>query len=304
MEENNTFWEDYQKRFAELSENDIAVFDQMGDIPEDEIIKCDVYLCILCTQGRASCTLGEKVVNIERGDVFFGHPSLFVEKAMASFDFQFVGFLLSPAYFDSIMILNGAANLHFVTLENPLIHLDEEEIKLFIANYEFLRTKLNAQRLPHYKDANRLLVQSMAYELHDIMTRKGGQCSYSYTSAESLFQRFMEMALKETPQRRDVKYYAGQLCITPKYLSAVCKQNSGQTASTILNNLTIEYVRRELRGSRRSIKEIATAAGFDNLSFFGKYVRRELGMSPREYRKMGNTTREAAQRPLASCRPS
>ncbi|MBM6805604.1 AraC family transcriptional regulator [Bacteroides caecicola] len=35
----------------------------------------------------------------------------------------------------------------------------------------------------------------------------------------------------------------------------------------------------------KSVKEVANEAGFDNLSFFGKYVRRELGVSPREYRQ-------------------
>ncbi|MBD9299645.1 MAG: AraC family transcriptional regulator [Prevotella sp.] len=34
-----------------------------------------------------------------------------------------------------------------------------------------------------------------------------------------------------------------------------------------------------------SEKEIAAETGFDNLSFFGKYVKRELGMSPRDYRQ-------------------
>ncbi|WP_418833561.1 helix-turn-helix domain-containing protein [Phocaeicola sp.] len=37
-------------------------------------------------------------------------------------------------------------------------------------------------------------------------------------------------------------------------------------------------------GRNKSVKEVANEAGFDNLSFFGKYVRRELGVSPREYR--------------------
>ncbi|WP_410554569.1 helix-turn-helix domain-containing protein [Bacteroides caecicola] len=37
-------------------------------------------------------------------------------------------------------------------------------------------------------------------------------------------------------------------------------------------------------GHDKSVKEVANEAGFDNLSFFGKYVRRELGVSPRKYR--------------------
>lgn len=32
-------------------------------------------------------------------------------------------------------------------------------------------------------------------------------------------------------------------------------------------------------------KEISNELGFPNLSFFGKYVKRMLGMSPKAYRK-------------------
>ena len=39
-----------------------------------------------------------------------------------------------------------------------------------------------------------------------------------------------------------------------------------------------------LLSSDKTVKQIAADAGFSNLSFFGKYVRRELGMSPRDFR--------------------
>ena len=92
------------------------------------------------------------------------------------------------------------------------------------------------------------------------------------------------MAGAETPRHRDVGYYASRLCITPKYLSVVCRKMVGKPASDILNGMTVEYIKTQLRSTDKTVKEIAAEAGFDNLSFFGKYVRRELGMSPRDYR--------------------
>ncbi|MFR9260817.1 MAG: helix-turn-helix domain-containing protein [Bacteroides cellulosilyticus] len=40
-----------------------------------------------------------------------------------------------------------------------------------------------------------------------------------------------------------------------------------------------------LRNSQKSIKEIANELNFPNLSFFGKYVKQHLGMSPKQYRE-------------------
>ena len=40
-----------------------------------------------------------------------------------------------------------------------------------------------------------------------------------------------------------------------------------------------------LRYSNKTIKEICTELDFPNLSFFGKFVKEHLGMSPTEYRQ-------------------
>ena len=105
-----------------------------------------------------------------------------------------------------------------------------------------------------------------------------------YSSAENIFKRFLQMANAESPRKREVGYYADRLCITPKYLSAICKKQSGKTAAEIITNMTVNYIRNMLESSDMTVKQIANATGFDNLSFFGKFVKRELGVSPRAVR--------------------
>lgn len=56
-------------------------------------------------------------------------------------------------------------------------------------------------------------------------------------------------------------------------------------ASEVINRCIIDDVRRLLHNSDKSVKEISNELGFPNLSFFGKYVKRMLGMSPNAYRK-------------------
>ena len=82
-----------------------------------------------------------------------------------------------------------------------------------------------------------------------------------------------------------MEHYASRLCVTPKYLSAVSKSVSGSTASEVINRCIIDDVRRLLHNPDKSVKEISNELGFPNLSFFGKYVKRMLGMSPKAYRK-------------------
>jgi len=40
-----------------------------------------------------------------------------------------------------------------------------------------------------------------------------------------------------------------------------------------------------LRYTRKSVKEISCDLDFPNISFFGKYVKKHLGVSPKNYRE-------------------
>ena len=54
-----------------------------------------------------------------------------------------------------------------------------------------------------------------------------------------------------------IGFYANQLYVTPKYLSAVCKEVSGQTASELITQYMVKDILYLLRNSQKSIKEIA-----------------------------------------------
>lgn len=285
MEQNNTFYEDFEKRLNSLSENDVAVFDEIGDPPENLNIQTEVYFLLFCTHGRASCRIGEKTHEVHPCDLFLCSPKMLVESVMISPDFKCQGTVVSSDYLESILLVGGRVwDAKFVIKQNPVIHLSEDEMEWAIVNNNFLRKKLEAHHMPHQKEMLRALLQAFVFEFYDMIFPKLNLSNYAYTSAENLFSRFMTLAENETPRQREVKYYADRLCVSPKYLSSVCKQQSGNTASAILSRFTTEHIKHELRSTSKSIKEIAAAAGFDNLSFFGKFVRRELGVSPREYR--------------------
>lgn len=281
--------EGYRTRIARLTENDVAVFNHVRNLPTGENIRSEAYVALLCLGGKATCRVGDNEFEVRENDVFLTHPQQFVENAMASLDFKCCGLLMSPEFFEGIFLVGGSLlDAKLVISRHPVIHLDPDEAENMCRDLDFLAYKLQAPAQPHRREVLQLLMQTMVFEFYDCVAPKIPLDNYNYTSAEALFRRFMNVAMMETPRKREVKHYADQLCVTPKYLSAVCKQQSGSTASAILNRLSIDHIKRELRITAKSVKEIAAEAGFDNLSFFGKYVRRELGMSPREYRTHNN----------------
>ena len=107
----------------------------------------------------------------------------------------------------------------------------------------------------------------------------------TYTSAEHLFQRFAKLINDAQPPFTSLTDYAQKLCVTPKYLSAICKQLSGRTASELINEEIIRQAQILLLDSQLSIKEIAERLGFLNQSHFGTFFRRHTSISPLAFRK-------------------
>ena len=80
-------------------------------------------------------------------------------------------------------------------------------------------------------------------------------------------------------------FYAGKLCVTPKYLSLLVKNVSNRTAGEWIDNYVVLEAKALLSSSTLSIQEISDRLNFANQSFFGKYFKQHAGISPTEYRK-------------------
>ena len=102
---------------------------------------------------------------------------------------------------------------------------------------------------------------------------------------DRVFRKFMLLLAENSNMNRSVKSYADELCVSPKYLTSVCRKHSDYTASELIATSVISRIKQLLLYSDLSIKEVAAEMGFDNLSFFGKYVKKHLGLSPNNYRK-------------------
>ena len=104
------------------------------------------------------------------------------------------------------------------------------------------------------------------------------------SSPSVYFQRFLDLLHSGDVRNRSVQYYAKQLCITPKYLTVICKKHSGKTPLEWITGQVLENIRYYLRDTDLSIKQICDILNFTSPSFFGKYVRMHLGVTPGKFR--------------------
>lgn len=84
--------------------------------------------------------------------------------------------------------------------------------------------------------------------------------------------------------RNGVAAYASRLCVTPHYLTEVCRSVSGRPASYWIERFAMREVVMLLARRDLTLTSIAERQGFSSLSYFSRYVRSRLGITPSEYR--------------------
>ena len=82
-----------------------------------------------------------------------------------------------------------------------------------------------------------------------------------------------------------VHYLAERLNISPGYLTDILKQESGKTALEHIHIYLISEAKNQLKGEDHSVSEIAYALGFENLSYFSRLFKKEVGISPNTFKK-------------------
>ena len=104
------------------------------------------------------------------------------------------------------------------------------------------------------------------------------------SKAEIISKNFTQLVMQNYTMQRSVAWYAKRLGITQAHLSSIIKQTTGKTCIEIITSMVIMDAKAQLKSTNLSIHDIAYTLNFTNMSFFGKYFKRYVGMSPQEYR--------------------
>lgn len=100
-----------------------------------------------------------------------------------------------------------------------------------------------------------------------------------------LFNRFMMLVEERYREVRDVGTFASMLNITPKYLNLIVGRMTGHTAKVIIDHFVVLQLKIALSRSDKSVKEIAWEFHFSDLSFFCRYFKQHIGMTPQQFRR-------------------
>lgn len=239
----------------------------------------------LCLAGEMTFRLAGHPFRLRAGDcAVFVHNEL-ISDTMPSPDFRACVVYISYAFIYGHFPKNDYDVTGKLTLlRNPVMSLTKVEQRIFRRDFALIRERLADSGHRFHKELMGCYVEAFILDLYDFHARIYGSSPVSKRGSE-IMNRFIEL-LREGRCRthREVAFYAAQLCITPKYLSEVCKRTSGFSANFWIERFTITEITRLLADRHLTLKEVADRMQFASLSYFCRYVERILGMTPSEYR--------------------
>lgn len=283
---------DVPQVYHNLKYNDGEIFfaDNITSIPGlMKQFKVNFIAYVVVTEGRLSLDLNGVNYQLDRNCSLFVDRKMVVDNVKHTENFSCVICAMSTDIgfgFFNKSLLHSIMHI----MSNPVVKMEQDEVDLMMKYYGLLVFKMDHQEMNFGRETVRDIIRCFAYDLLSNINKHldNGDGGDMLRQGDRIYRRFMLLLAENSNVNRSVKSYADELCVSPKYLTNVCRRHSDYTASELIATSVISRIKQLLLYSDLSIKEIANEMGFDNLSFFGKYVRKHLGLSPNNYRKANN----------------
>lgn len=258
--------------------------------------KCGIFYC---QRGSVEVSLEGCHYHIKPGDVYIYMASTLVHLLHKSEDAE--GIMVEVNFYYILPIVNKVINVEsqLFMRKNPCVSLSGEQCAHFEYLLNNLWDRINAEdcqkenvQYQHLKlELIKSMGQTICYEILNMYFTNQPLQPLQQGKKDVVFQNFMLSLFRFYRKERDVSFYARMQHITPRYFSAIIKEKTGDSALQWIVRMVITEAKQLLEESDLSIKEIADQLNFPTQSFFGKYFKQYVGVSPKEYRNNAATTR-------------
>ncbi|XOV67370.1 MAG: helix-turn-helix domain-containing protein [Fluviicola sp.] len=172
----------------------------------------------------------------------------------------------------------GASNV-------PVIHSNEEDISILQTVFDMFRIEMQS--------ADRLqleMLQMMLKRILILCTRMYKAQINTTTSSQvsDIVREYNFLVEQHFKEKHTVKEYADLLFKSPKTLSNLFKKMGDSTPLQFIHNRILIEAKRLLTYSNQSISEIAYELGFSDIHVFSRFFKKNMGVSPQNFREGKN----------------
>lgn len=244
-------------------------------------------MAIYCRQGTALITVDGLQYRLKQGQMFSYQEGSLIEESLASSDAELVLTGLSWELIEATEALNTVVwSIVDYVRQSPIYTLSEEALSLTKIYHQQIY-KLCHSPNPLFRDELlHIHIQALLYAfIREVGEELHQATPQDLTRASQQARLFFDLLAMRRGHIRSVSEIATLMNLTPKHLSRIIKEQTGETPIHFIHQYMMRAITQELRYSSKTAKEIAFQQGFSSLAFFGKFVKQQTGLTPTEYRK-------------------
>jgi len=233
---------------------------------------------------------GRSEYDHDNGSMSFVKPRQVME--MKNLEFEENGFLIyiHEDFLSGHPLHSEIKKYNFFDYEvNEALHLSPKEEQIIWDLYRKIEIEYNNNQDEYSRDIilahiDSILKYSQRFYKRQFINRTELSGKMVSRFNEELAAYFEKGFLK-TKGLPSVTQMAGELSISPKYLSDLLKQETGKTAIELIHIFLISEAKNMLKSADQTIAEIAYILGFENPPYFTRLFKKEVGLSPVQFKK-------------------
>lgn len=262
----------------------LARFEEMSE-PENISFphKHNFYEIFWLTKGNSTQIIDYQSYQISENTLFFISPGqlhLFEDwRGVEGFVILFTEDFFLRIFQDKNILfeLSYLDNLY----ENPFLKLEKEQTEILqpIINLLFSEAKNKKQSTDSIQPLLLVLLRRIQnlFNSHSFKQRNRHEIL--------IFKQFKDLVEANFTNNLSISEYAKSLNISSHQLNAFIKASSGETASEIIKKKHVLEAKQLLEFSELNINQIADFLGFSDSSYFARFFKKNVGLSPQEFRK-------------------
>ena len=240
---------------------------------------------LFCHRGNIHFLFNNRKLQCKGGEFLFWFADAKVTDLTCSKNFKATALLVEKDFLnDNNPDLSWAIDALLYSKEHPVKTVTKEDKQRILSNFRNLHNRFQEFDHRFYEETLKLQMQIFILEMWHTFANVYDRHKRSLQSG-TLYDQFVKLVQENCMIEREVQFYANQLHITAKYLNHICKTNTGITASEWIQRYTKDRITILLQNKNLNISEIADEMEFSSRSFFTRYVKKLLGVTPKEYRE-------------------
>ncbi len=243
---------------------------------------------ITLVKGHGRLFYANKMVDVKKQAIVFSNP--LIPYKWESIEHLNSGYfcIFNQDFFQQFGQINSYSI--YQPTGNPVFELSDDSYALFASLYERMLVEISSNYIHKYDVLRNLAFEIMhsAIKLEPANTSKHSP----HSANQRISTLFLELLERQFPieethpviQLKNASDFANQLSVHVNHLNRAIKETTQKTTSQIIAERLIQEAKVMLKFSDWNITEIAFALGFNEVSYFNNFFKKNSGLSPLKFR--------------------